>query len=805
MLSTESVPQKNKFSIFNSLITNDHREFYERITNELLSIAPICNQGKSTAAEVSETATEQEQITDLMARVETFAEELHDGTKNLFDQFYQAKEDFCKSIYCTTAYIKINLIDRTLLERTCDVRWWAMEAAFVSCLETVAKLGKSIGNTLAEINEYLDAAKSAFEVPTLETQWTMKDISKYADDVSAYSSRKVDLMFKDEVHQEFRKKVDALSAQLGKGKNQETTVKMLAKLLGQLQEVHDCVRFACTRLEDIRGSYTLYSDLVITSTDGTIVANSNPVTRARVIGCNVFSESWFEKAMKSRDGSDYAIEQVSQSKVDAGEALAFSTAIRKGGNPTDAPIGSLGAFFGLEEEANIILNDYMPRGVDNRAETGWFSFFTDTSGVVVGSSDPEMIPHGEYAPLPPKHRTIKEHATVSSYAVVQGTNSTIFSAKSDGYMDFPGLGWSSHLVVPTAEIFDSGVNSQHEGITSEELMRSKLIPTINKETYVKVQDDKQSIKLISLNGIVFASKLGKRGVALGPVFDKITQTGDFATSKMEELLREMANGELMLNLKTLETFSKQAIDLIDRNLFERSAAIQWWSTDQYLWKACEEPTDENIVKASHRLRDINGSYSIYRNLILADRMGRILTASTPELIPNVKEARVADHPWFVGAMRNSTGSRYAVQDVGECELERAARSTIIFSGAVRQKGDRGEEIIGVLGSLFDWVTESGKILKTCLPKDKNGKRIDGCVAFYANHQHEVIESTDKEKVPLGSVPDLPEIHCDLESGESASGVLRLGERVYIIGSSRSKGYREYEGLGWYAHILRPLF
>jgi hypothetical protein len=629
MLSTESAPQKNKFSIFNSLITNDHREFYERITNELLSISPICNQGKSTAAEISETATEQEQITDLMARVETFAEELHDGTKNLFDQFYQAKEDFCKSIYCTTAYIKINLIDRTLLERTCDVRWWAMEAAFVSCLETVSRLGKSIGNTLAEINEYLDAAKSAFEVPTLETQWTMKDISKYADDVNAYSSRKIDLMYKDEVYQEFRKKVDALSAQLGKGKNQETTVKMLAKLLSQLQEVHECVRFACTRLEDIRGSYTLYSDLVITSTDGTIVANSNPATRPRVIGCNVFTEPWFEKAMKSRDGSDYAIEQVSQSKVDAGEALAFSTAIRKGGSPTDTPIGSLGAFFGLEEEANIILNDYMPRGADNRAETGWFSFFSDTNGVVVGSSDPEMIPHGEYAPLPPKHRTIKENSTVSSYAVVQGTNSTIFSAKSDGYMDFPGLGWSSHLVVPTAEIFDSGVNSQHEGITSEELMRSKLIPAINKETYVKVQDDKQSIKLISLNGIVFASKLGKRGVALGPVFDKITQTGDFATSKMEELLREMANGELMLNLKTLETFSKQAIDLIDRNLFERSAAIQWWSTDQYLWKACEDPTDENIVKASHRLRDINGSYSIYRNLILADRMGRILTASTP--------------------------------------------------------------------------------------------------------------------------------------------------------------------------------
>jgi hypothetical protein len=186
-------------------------------------------------------------------------------------------------------------------------------------------------------------------------------------------------------------------------------------------------------------------------------------------------------------------------------------------------------------------------------------------------------------------------------------------------------------------------------------------------------------------------------------------------------------------------------------------------------------------------------------------MGRILTASTPELIPDVKDARVADHTWFVGAMRNNTGLRYAVQDVGACELERAARSTMIFSGAVRQEGDRDKEIIGVLGSLFDWVTESIKILKTCLPKDKNGKRIDGCVAFYTNRNDEVIESTDKDIIELNSIPELPEAHRELETGESTSGVIRLGDKVYIIGSSRSKGYREYEGLGWSAHILRPLF
>jgi len=796
---------ENKFSIFNSLITNDHREFYEKIINELIGISPICNQGKCTAAAISENATEQEQITDLMGRVETFAAELHDGTKNLFDQFYLAKEDFCRSIYCTTAYIKVNLIDRTLLERTCDVRWWAMETAFVECLERLNKISKSLDNQLNELNEYLDASKAAFEVPTLETNWTMRDISKYVDDVREYTKRKRDLMFNQAVFGQFKAKTDTLAEQLGKGKSQEGTLAMLQKVLKNLQEVHDRVNIACGRLEDIRSSYTLYRDLVITTPDGVVVANANPETRAKVLGSNVNQETWFTRIQKSTESAEYVIEKANNSVIDSANSLVFSTALKSKTSNSDATIGSMGAFFDLEEEAKIILNDYMPRGADGDTQDGWFSFFTDKDGVIVGSSDLEIMQIGEQAHLPRKHRKLKPGGSVSSYANVEGNDSAVFSAMSDGYLDFAGLGWSSHLVVPTRDIFGSEANCQVNGITPDELMRSRLIPEINKDTYVKVQDDKQSIKLISLNGIVFASKLGKRGVALGPVFEQITETGDFATSKMEELLREMAFGELRLNLQTLETFSKQAIDLIDRNLFERSAAIRWWATDQYFWRALAEPTEENIQAATRRLGDINSSYSMYRNLILSNRMGKIVAASTPELIPDFNGVRVADHPWFTKAMRSKGIDEYTVQDVGQTELERNSRSSLIYSGAVRQNGARTGEVIGVLGSLFDWVTESGKILKTCLPKDKNGKRIQGCVAFYASSDLEVIESTDSQLIPLGTIPELPVDHRDLQPGESASGILRLNGHVYIIGSSRSKGYREYRGMGWSAHILRPLF
>jgi hypothetical protein len=184
---------QQQFSIYNDMISTEHREFYERIINDLLAIKPICNQGKSTAAEISETATEQEQITDLMERVERFAEELHNGTKNLFDQFYLAKEDFCRSIYCTTAFIKVNLIDRTLLERTCDVRWWANESAFCDALDLTRSLRANIDKKVEEVKEFLDAARTAFEIPTLETDWTSRDISRYVQSVNRYFDSPLDL------------------------------------------------------------------------------------------------------------------------------------------------------------------------------------------------------------------------------------------------------------------------------------------------------------------------------------------------------------------------------------------------------------------------------------------------------------------------------------------------------------------------------------------------------------------------------------------------------------------------------------
>ena len=68
----------------------------------------------------------------------------------------------------------------------------------------------------------------------------------------------------------------------------------------------------------------------------------------------------------------------------------------------------------------------------------------------------------------------------------------------------------------------------------------------------------------------------------------------------------------------------------------------------------------------------------------------------------------------------------------------------------------------------------------------------------------MIATTDSENFKIGQVVKLPSENLNLDAGESASGIFTANEKKYIIGSSKTQGYREYQGLGWTAHVVRPI-
>jgi hypothetical protein len=793
-----SVATEKRFSIFDPAIRFEHREFYERIVSELNGLLPVCNQGESTAVEISENPTEQEQITELMKRVESFSGDLLEVTKKLFDQYYVAKEALHRSIFTTTAYNKINTLDRNLLERTCDVRWWALETAFSACLAAYGRAWEQSRRLTALLSEENGSVTDSAADTTLSgsaSEARESPLSRIRSALSGFPG----LLRHGELAN-FRQRFEAWRAE-----GTPPALRKPAEVFSRtLEELESSIRFSCDRLEDIRHSYTLYRDIVLATEDGHVVANANPAERARVLGLDVSGEIWFRKALETRNGTEYHAQDLGPSQVETTSSLVYATAVRESSNENGKRIGAMGVFFDFQGEAAMILEEYMPRDEKGRAIEGTLSLFTDRDGTIIASTDPACLGPGEMAHLPRGNRNLESGQKTSQYMVFEGIESAVFSARTDGYLDYRGLGWSSHVIVPKAHLFELAAPGEGIGISAEELMDSRIIPAINKQTYLRVQDDKESIQLISLNGIVFASKLGKRGGALGPIFNQITRTGDFVTSRMEDLLKEMALGELELNLKALENFSKQAIDLVDRNLFERAADIRWWATDEYFWDALGNPLPEKSHKASERLKVINGSYTMYRNIVLADDSGNIVACSRTELRNELAKINVSDQWWFQQGMRTARSDEFAVQDVQKSSIENAKARSLVYSGGVRHKGARSGESIGVLGTLFDWDTEAGKILATCLPCDSAGRIIEGSAAFYTNAKGEVIETTDETAFPVGARLELPTVAVRLGKGETTSSVFRKGDSRYLLGSSRTKGYREYEGLAWCAHVVRPI-
>jgi hypothetical protein len=195
-------------------------------------------------------------------------------------------------------------------------------------------------------------------------------------------------------------------------------------------------RFACDRLEDINSSYTLYRDLVITDSRGVVIANSNSARRSAVLGRCVSDEAWFQKALKTKSGTEYIAQDLKRSLLEPQLSLVYATAVRENCDENGAVQGTMGVFFDFQGEAQIILEEYMPHDERGKILEGCYSMFTNEQGQVIASNDDTILQVGANALIPRANRTLEPGERSSSYLVFAGIDSAIFSAKTDGYLDY---------------------------------------------------------------------------------------------------------------------------------------------------------------------------------------------------------------------------------------------------------------------------------------------------------------------------------------------------------------------------------
>ncbi|MBW8882325.1 MAG: cache domain-containing protein, partial [Asticcacaulis sp.] len=170
----------------------------------------------------------------------------------------------------------------------------------------------------------------------------------------------------------------------------------------------------------------------------------------------------------------------------------------------------------------------------------------------------------------------------------------------------------------------------------------------------------------------------------------------------------------------LTDLALNAIELVDRNLYERTCDVRWWATDAALVDHAAAPTGDSRAYACHRLGVILDSYTVYLDLWLCDLNGNVIANGRPDR-HHVIGRNVHDRLWFSRSTTLRSGNDFAVADIATEPLLGNAQIATYATG-VRRGGDVNGELVGILGIHFDWAPQAAAITRGVRLSDEEKER-----------------------------------------------------------------------------------
>lgn len=311
-----------------------------------------------------------------------------------------------------------------------------------------------------------------------------------------------------------------------------------------------------------------------------------------------------------------------------------------------------------------------------------------------------------------------------------------------------------------------------------------------------IQSITNQMKMLALNALIESSRAGVHGAGFAVVAQEVRNVGQQVETIARELetqltartgnlmasitqMTERARGERMVDL------ALNAVELIDRNLYERTCDVRWWATDSAVVDCAAAPNDISVAHVSQRLAVILGAYTVYLDLWLCDLDGRVLATGRGDRY-DVRGQSVASTEWFRQARGLRSGDDYTAGNVERQPLLGNAQ-VATYCASVREGGKANGRAIGVLAIHFDWETQARAIVE--------GVRVDDdkTRVLLVDKDFRVIAASDgqgllTEKIALAANGRRSGFHHDRDGG--------------LVAFHATPGYETYKGLGWYGVIMR---
>lgn len=334
-----------------------------------------------------------------------------------------------------------------------------------------------------------------------------------------------------------------------------------------------------------------------------------------------------------------------------------------------------------------------------------------------------------------------------------------------------------------------------------EILASKVESAINEIERLNGQTH-----MIAINARIEASRAGMAGKAFSVVAEQMNDL----SGKIGVVSKKMRNesrgsidelGNLIKTQATnvrgtrLSDLALTNIDLIDRNLYERSCDVRWWATDDTVVSALSKKTKENYDLLSKRLGIILNSYTVYFDLVLCDLDGNIVANGKPEHYRSVG-MNVKNSEWFTSAMKTNSGKEFGFQTVSKCPMVNNELS-LVFSCTVREHGEQNGQVMGILGVIFRWEELAQKIVKGVHITDEEKDKTRICIV----DENGLLLADSKDLILEDKIEFLGK--NELFKEKKGFVISDYGDEKCCISHALSPGYETYAS-GWHSVIIQKL-
>ncbi|MEW6163822.1 MAG: chemotaxis protein CheW [Pseudomonadota bacterium] len=529
------------------------------------------------------------------------------------------------------------------------------------------------------------------------------------------------------------------------------------------------------RFAEYVAKYSVYSDIVLLDPAGRVLARLDE-------GCAV--EKSADPLVAAALESDGAYVE-SYGRIDLlphmDSALVYSWRV------TDAdgtPIGVLCLCFRFEDEMSKIFANLA-------APDDWsVILLLDTDGRVIASSDGFHIPVG--ARVEP---VIDEEYRVVRFA---GREYLATTRPTHGYQGYMGPGWFGHVMLPVQHAFNKDASEMLKGIAPdvmEAVMGStSLFGEVLRSVPAQADRIQRDLNRSVWNGNVRQSS-AKR--ALNPSFSKIllweiSNTGSRTKDVFARSIANLHETVVSAILQDSRFLASLAIDIMDRNLYERANDCRWWALTSAFREILsgDVVTEDAAARITAILQTINGLYTVYSNLFVFDARGKVIAVSQPQ--ESAWVGRMVGEDWARGVLALGDSQGYAVSNFAATPFY-GGRHTYIYGAAIRSIGSPDNaRVVGGVGIVFDGEPQFAAMLKDALPRDASGDIQEGCFGAFVDRAGRVIASTRADQRP-GARIEIDPAFLALPQGAARTGIAQLDGSHYAVGARMSSGYREYKG------------